>query len=85
MKQQLKLEVVEKISTLATAGFGLVAALAWNDAIQKLFKKIFGDASNLVAMFAYAILITIIVVLITFYLGRITNKIKEEITPKEEK
>lgn len=86
MKKDLKLEILEKVSTLATAGFGLVAALAWNDAIQKLFKKIFGDASSLVAMFGYAILVTIIVVLVTFYLGKATSKLKDEInrSKKEE-
>jgi len=34
----LKAEVIEKISALVIADFGLVAALAWNDAIKALFK-----------------------------------------------
>ncbi|CAN5906742.1 hypothetical protein BH23ACT11_BH23ACT11_00500 [soil metagenome] len=35
-------EVLDKILQLMTAAFGLVAALAWNEAIQGLFTAIFG-------------------------------------------
>ena len=33
----MKRDVLEKLSELMTAAFGLVAALAWNDAIKSLF------------------------------------------------
>jgi len=35
----LKYEVLDKMSALITAAFGLVAALAWNDAIKSLFAE----------------------------------------------
>ncbi len=78
MKNELKKEIVEKLTTLATAGFGLVAALAWNDAIQSFFKEIFGDQSGVWAKFIYAIIITVLVVIITTQLGRIANKLKDK-------
>ncbi len=78
MNKKIKLEIIEKITSLIIAGLGLVAALAWNDAIQKLFKYIFGEQSSLVAMFAYAIFITIIVVLLTIHLSKISRYLKEE-------
>lgn len=37
-KVKLRMELVEKMSVLITAAFGLVAALARNVAIQNLFK-----------------------------------------------
>ncbi len=67
-------EVLEKIIQLMTAAFGLVAALAWNDAIQSLFTTIFGEAGDLAAKFAYAILITVVVVLVTIRLGRVAER-----------
>ncbi len=76
--KSLKLELVEKISTLATAGFGLVAALAWNDAIQSLFTRLFPAQSGLIAKFLYAVLITVAVVLITTHLARIANRLKKD-------
>ena len=48
-------EVLDKFAQLITTGLGLVAALAWNTAIQNLFTMIFGKAgAALVGQFAYA-------------------------------
>lgn len=44
---------VEKISILITAAFGLVAALAWNEAIQELFKQLFTPENERMAKFIY--------------------------------
>ncbi len=74
----LKSEVIEKIAALVTAAFGLVAALAWNGAIQELFKLIFGEQSTLVAMFVYAIVVTIIAVIAVILIGRAAATAKRE-------
>ena len=73
-----KTEVIEKIAALITAAFGLVAALAWNGAIQELFKLLFGDQSTLVAMFVYAVVVTIIAVIAVILIGRAAAKAKAE-------
>ena len=73
-----KTEVIEKLAALITAAFGLVAALAWNGAIQELFKLIFGDQSTLVAMFVYAVVVTIIAVIAVILIGRAAAKAKGE-------
>ena len=44
------LDVIDKLSALITAAFGLVAALAWNSAIQEIFKEVFGEQSSIPAM-----------------------------------
>lgn len=72
----MKNEIIEKLTALATAAFGLVAALAWNSAIQKLFQSIFGEQSTIAAMFAYAIFVTILAVMITVYIGKAAEKAK---------
>lgn len=71
----MKTEVIEKLALLVTGAFGLVAALAWNTAIQAIFKQIFGDASSILAMLTYAIIITIIAVIATVWIGRISEKV----------
>jgi hypothetical protein len=38
-------EVLDKFAQLVTTALGLVAALAWNTAIQNLFDKVFGKAA----------------------------------------
>ncbi|MBP7411968.1 MAG: hypothetical protein KA818_10640 [Methanoculleus sp.] len=73
-----KTEVIEKIAALITAAFGLVAALAWNGAIQELFKLVFGEQSTLVAMFVYAVVVTIIAVIAVILIGRAAAQAKGE-------
>jgi len=84
MKNDLKLEILEKMSTLVTAGFGLVAALAWNSTIQALFAKIFPKQDGIIPMFIYAVVVTVVVVLVTIKLGRAVNKVKKELGLTEE-
>ena len=66
----LKQEVLDKIAALVTAAFGLVAALAWNDAIKTIFKEIFGDESTIGPMLLYAVIVTIIAVILTIIVAR---------------
>ena len=57
-KKKIQIEILEKIVVLTTSGFGLVAALAWNTAIQGIFKIIFGTYSNIWAQIGYAVIVT---------------------------
>lgn len=71
-------EVLEKFSILITTALGLVAALAWNTAIQTLFTEIFGEAGGkLVGQFFYAILVTVVVIFATIYVGRAAERAKK--------
>lgn len=67
-------ETIKTMIQLATSGFGLVAALAWNGAIQSLFADIFGTANGTVAKFGYAVLVTLLVVFITTRLGKLAER-----------
>lgn len=73
----MKKDIIEKLSALITAAFGLVAALAWNDAIRSLFAE--GGALYFLATYgiwAYAILVTILAVVATMWIGKIAEKAK---------
>lgn len=72
----MKKEVIEKIAALITAAFGLVAALAWNGAIIAIFKEIFGTAEGIVPMLTYAVIVTIIAVFATIWIGKVANNAK---------
>ena len=68
--------------TLSTAGFGLVAALAWNDAIQAFVKEYIDQyisvGSGIISRFIYAIIITAIAVLVTYQLTKLSGKNGQE-------
>ncbi len=70
-------DVIDKMAALITAAFGLVAALAWNSAIQALFKEYFGPQTTIPAMLVYAVVVTVIAVLATLWIGRIAARAKE--------
>ncbi len=67
-------EVLDKIAALITAAFGLVAALAWNNAIQETFRFVSGQQSGLWAMIFYAVVVTIMAVIVTVLIGRAAEK-----------
>ena len=63
-------EVIDKIPVLMTTAYGLVAALVWNSAIQEIFRLVFGQQSGVWAMIFYAVIVTIIAVVVTILIGR---------------
>ena len=72
----MKTEVIEKLAGLMTAAFGLIAALAWNSAIQEIFKRYFGPGNTIIALLVYAVIVTRIAVFAAIYIGRIAEKSK---------
>ena len=77
----MKKDVVDKLAALITAAFGLVAALAWNDAIKALFKGPCGTqgAGALCSLssggpWVYAIIVTILAVIATIWIGKVAEK-----------
>ena len=71
--------VIKTIITLVTTAFGLVAGLAWNDAIQKLIESVMGAGDALTGLFIYAIVVTIIAVVVTILLARVAAKMGVEL------
>jgi hypothetical protein len=73
--KKIKREVRERTSGYLVGALGLVAGLAWNDAIRSLIDELFPLSKNsLLAKFVYAILITIVVVILSTYVVRLLRK-----------
>ncbi|MCF7866855.1 DUF5654 family protein [Candidatus Woesearchaeota archaeon] len=77
----MKKDVLEKMAALITAAFGLVAALAWNDAIKALFvgpceTEGAGALCSLSTggPWVYAIIVTILAVIATIWISKIAAK-----------
>lgn len=68
-----------KLTGYIVAAFGLVAGLAWNEAIKSLIEYIFPLNKNYIwAKFLYAIILTIILVIVTVYVSRLLSKKEKE-------
>lgn len=74
----MKILVLDKMSALITAAFGLVAALAWNEAIKAIFKEVFGSADSIAPLLAYAITVTIAAVILTILVARSLSVMKSK-------
>jgi polyferredoxin len=66
MVKAIKEDIKDQASGYVTAALGLVAGLAWNDAIKSLIEAVFPfAATGIFAKFLYAIIITLVVVFIS--------------------
>lgn len=78
-EKKLHKEIVRQMLTLATSGFGLVAALAWNSVIQELvndyIKPLLPRGGSIVSLVIYAALVTTIAVVVTINLSRLIEKL----------
>ena len=66
-------KIFKKLNLLISNSIGLVAALAWNSAFQNLFKKYPELQKN--GPWIYAIIVTVIAVVIITYLTQIEEQI----------
>ena len=62
---------------LASASLGLVAALAWNEAIKATL-VLLGLGDSLAGLYTYAILATVLAVVVLVWLAKIASRIGGE-------
>lgn len=65
---------IQTMIALASASLGLVAALAWNEAIKATL-KLLGLGESLAGLYTYAILATVLAIVVLSILGQISAKI----------
>jgi len=68
---------LQTMISLASAAFGVVAALAWNSAITALVRQIFGSGAQVISLFLYAVIITVIAVIVMVNLGKVAERTAE--------
>lgn len=71
---RLNREVRKQVTGYILAGLGVVAGLAWNEAIKSLIEFFFPlSQTGMRAKFLYATLLTLAIVLVSMYVLRITR------------
>ena len=68
---------IQTMIALASASFGLVAALAWNEAIKATLVQL-GLGDDLVGLYSYAILATVLAIAVLVWLGKIAARVGGE-------
>lgn len=78
MANEVTKMIMETILALITTAFAFVAGEAWNSAIQALIEEFIGTGSALPSLFTYAIIVTIIAVIVTVLIARIAGRMGVE-------
>ena len=68
---------IQTMIALASASLGLVAALAWNEAIKATL-ALLGLGDSLAGLYAYAIIATAIAVIVLIWLGKLASRLGGE-------
>lgn len=59
---------------LASAAFGVIAALAWNAFVTEALRQWLPADSGLVGLFIYAVVVTVLAILVIVWLGRLAAR-----------
>jgi len=79
----LNREFRERTMSFVVGGLGLVAGLAWNDAVKALIEYLLPlGRDSVLAKFIYALVISIIVVVFSVYLTRVLARKDEKNEPQ---
>ena len=70
-------KIISESLTLVTAAMGLVAALAWNDAVKELINQFVPKGQNILSHFVYAAIVTILAVIINSRLLKMKEGIEQ--------
>jgi hypothetical protein len=65
---------VATMIALASAAFGVIAALAWNSAISDLIKQLLPAGKGIITEFIYAIIVTIVAIIVLNMLGKLAER-----------
>ncbi len=78
--KDMPLAIVSNMVALATSGFGLVVALAWNEAIkttvEEYINPLLGEQSGVISLFIYAIVMTLLAVAVTMQLAKVQKTLE---------
>ena len=72
--QSFRQTYLATMTALATAGFGLLAAGAWNTAIGDALKTFLPHGTGVIYEIFYAIIVTLIAIVVINALGRLADK-----------
>ena len=75
--------LLQSMTTLCSTALGLVGALTWNDAIKEIIKKFSGSAEGMMPKVIYAVIATLLAIIIVYFMARATMKASAETTKQQ--
>lgn len=72
--QSFRQTYLATMTALATAGFGLLAAGAWNTAIGDVLKTFLPKGTGVIYELFYAVIVTLLAIIVINALGKLADK-----------
>jgi len=74
-KKKIEIAFKRRVEGYLITAFGIVAGLAWNEAVKALMAYLFPiDKDTILAKFLYALIMTFVLIFISLYVVRFVNK-----------
>ncbi|MFA5887492.1 MAG: DUF5654 family protein [Candidatus Nanoarchaeia archaeon] len=67
----MKKEMIDKFAMFITTAFAFAAGMAWNEAIKRLLEML---GLTQYGPFVYAVILTLVAVLVTIWVGKVAEK-----------
>ena len=84
MATSFKVLFLETTAALITSAFGLVAALAWNEAIKAAIALWLSADDEVIGLVIYALIVTVIAVIATMLIAMALAKVKNAVGAADE-
>ena len=75
--RRMRADFTQHLLVIIIAGVGLIAALAWDDALHKVFEEVFGGTTSVLEKVSYALLVTVIAAIMSVIITSILKKGKK--------
>jgi len=80
-EKSLQIELVKQLITLSSSGFGVAAALAWNNVIREFIDRYIArwlpEGSGVLSMLIYAVAVTVLAVVVTLQLSKLLKTVEK--------
>ena len=75
---QLHRQFIDRLVILAIASLGLITALAWDETLREIFRRVFGGEESLSNKLLYTAIITLIAITVSILLSKFSTKSKKK-------
>ena len=80
--ENFHIDFFEKLSLLFIASLGIITAVSWDQVLKIIVERLFEEVSDVWMKIIYALIVTVLTVLVSILVNKILNKKKDSLNQK---
>lgn len=80
--ENIHIDFFEKLSLLFIASLGIITAVSWDQVLKIIVERLFEEVSDVWMKIIYALIVTVLTVLVSILVNKILNKKKDSLNQK---